>query len=281
MSYKTILTYLPMPQNADRILDVAAPLAQKFDAHLIGLHVIPRVPVMYGMVAAQIPPSVITEQQNMLERETAQLEEQFNKRTAGQAATSEWRCNHLEHANIASDIIDQSRCADLIIVAQEETDPFGLRTDIPGAVTYETGRPVLIIPAMGEFESVGKRVMVAWNASRESARAAFDALPMLKAADEVRIVAVDPPATDESKDIVLGEELALTLARHGVSVEVSAVFRDGGVSIGDQILNEAADGGSDLVVMGCYGHSAMRESLFGGATRDMLEAMTVPVLMSH
>jgi nucleotide-binding universal stress UspA family protein len=277
MAYRTILTHLPSSARAKELLKVAVPLAEAQGAHLIGLHVVPRVPVSFGMIEAQIPPDVIERQTMALEADAEAVAKIFEHETRGFSANVEWRCNRLEHANIASEIVEQARASELIIVSQEEPDPFGMRSDIPSAVVHGSGRPVIILPRDGGDEltdGVIRRVVIAWNRSRESARAAFDALPVLQHAEAVSIVCVDPPHA------TFGEELAATLARQGVKVEVNPVAREGR-SVAKAIAAAAAAARADLIVMGSYGHSAFRESLFGGATYDLLDEMDRPIFMSH
>ncbi len=126
----------------------------------------------------------------------------------------------------------------------------------------------------------GKKVLVAWNARREAARAVFDALPLLQQADEVKVVWVNPQAEGAAPVDVPAGDICAALARHGVKCEATEVAhpRSG---VGRTLLARAAEYGSDLLVMGCYGHSRLREFVLGGASRHVLEHMTIPVLMSH
>ncbi len=280
MSYKTILTYLPDKVTASRLLDAAISTARSNDAHLIGLHVIPRVPIMYAVAAAEIPQAIVQQQEEMLQSEAEALREHFEESCRKGGVKAEWRCNRIEHADMASEISSQSLCVDLIITAQNERDTLGLDADLPSRIVTETGRPVLIIPRSGTFPKIGKNVVIAWNGSKEATRATLDALPFLKAADGVKVLAIDPQCRDGYDNIALGDEIALCLARHDVKAE-AAVSMSGPISVGDAILNRLADENYDLLVMGCFGHSRLRETLFGGVTRDLLEHMTAPVLMSH
>jgi nucleotide-binding universal stress UspA family protein len=139
------------------------------------------------------------------------------------------------------------------------------------------GRPVLMVPYAGRFPDTGKRVLIAWNAGREAARAVTDAMPLLSKAQSVEVVAFGEGG-DHGE--VPGADLALFLARHGVKATAARQHAPG-VDIGNQILSRAADVNADLIVMGAYGHSRLRELALGGATRSVLDAMTVPVLMAH
>jgi nucleotide-binding universal stress UspA family protein len=280
MSYKTILACLPTDENSDRILDVALPIAQEHDAHFIGLHVTPRIPLMYGVVAAEIPKSVVAQQEGVLLRHADKLKEAFYARCEKAGVKAEWRCNKVRFNDITSDISSQSLCADLIVIGQEHEKDYGGPSDMPSRIVLETGRPVLVVPYAGNFPKIGEHVVVAWNGSREAARAAFDAVPFMKNAKSVRVLAINPKRNDEYDSIVLGDEMALSLARHGIKAEVT-VTRTDGISVGDELLNRLAEEGCDLLVMGCFGHSRLREALFGGVTINLLKHMTAPVLMSH
>jgi nucleotide-binding universal stress UspA family protein len=147
-------------------------------------------------------------------------------------------------------------------------------------VTLASGRPILVVPYAGRFETVGRCVLIAWNVSREAARAVADAMPLLAAADVVTVLAVDPPPGPGGDGDLPGADIALHLGRHGVEAQIERTV-SADVPIGEVLLSRAADLGADLLVMGAYGHSRTRELLLGGATRSILASMTIPVLMSH
>ena len=280
MPYKTILTYLPNTKSASQVLEAVLPVAKEHDAHLIGLHVIPRVPVTFVVAAVEIPQSVIQKQEEMLEREAEALKEHFEKLCRQADVKFEWRCNKIEHQDMATEVASQALCCDLIAVTQSEVDEFGFHTDIPSHIVTETGRPVLIVPRSGAYPNIGTRAVIAWNASKEAARATFDALPFLQRAEIVKVLAIDPECRSGYDSVALGDDLAVCLARRNVKAETEVVS-SGPASVSDELLQKLVDDGCDLLVMGCYGHSRLRETLFGGVTRILLDKMTVPVLMSH
>lgn len=164
---------------------------------------------------------------------------------------------------------------DLVVLGQHEPGEVGSLTH-PEAVILACGRPALVVPYVGAFDHVGRKVLIAWNGRREAARAAHDALPLMAASESVTVLSVD--ADQETTQI--GDELVGNLGRHGVKAS-----RDSALSlessIAEVILSRAADLSSDLIVLGCYGHSRMRELVLGGVTREILRSMTVPVLMAH
>jgi nucleotide-binding universal stress UspA family protein len=134
----------------------------------------------------------------------------------------------------------------------------------------------MVIPYIGARRRIGNKLLVAWNGSREAARAVADAMPLLERADEVKVLSAKPLDIGD----LSGADIALHLARHDVNTEASSSANKD-IDIGDLLLNEAAQEGADLLVMGAYGHSRFRETVLGGATRHVLKNMTVPVLMSH
>ena len=133
---------------------------------------------------------------------------------------------------------------------------------------------------MDRTRDFGKKVLVAWNARREAARAVFDALPLLQQAQEVKVIWVNPQDEGGVASDVPAGDICAALARHGVKCEATEVARPQ-TNVGRTLLMRAAEYGSDLLVMGCYGHSRLREFVLGGASRHVLDHMTIPVLMSH
>lgn len=273
MSYKTILVHLDDGARRAERLQLGLQIAAGFDAHLVGL---------FALDAARIPSYAMAEagplmQEIELRRRkdaAAAAESEFRQAERRTAAKAEWRVS-MEGA--LSAVCLSARYADLVIAGQPEPGD-ALASDFAGELVLSAGRPVLFVPYAGRFAAAGKRILVAWNASREAARAVSDALPLLQRADAVELVAFDPRSGDHGE--VPAADIALYLARHGVKASAARQSAPE-VDIGAQILSRAADSSADLIVMGGYGHSRLRELVLGGATRSMLDAMTVPVLMSH
>jgi len=194
--------------------------------------------------------------------------------------TGQW----IDHHESASEAIPRyARYADLVVAGQDDPDdPESFIADhFPETLVMSAGRPVLFIPYTGVFPTLGANIMVAWNGSRESARAVHDALPLLQRAENVTVVRLNEHKDEPRDNRIPGADIALMLARHGVKAELAALDGVGNLPPGDVLLSRASDLGADLVVMGAYGHSRWQELVMGGATRSMLESMTVPVLMSH
>jgi nucleotide-binding universal stress UspA family protein len=167
--------------------------------------------------------------------------------------------------------------ADLMILGQrEEDDPSSgeLPADFLPSVLVESGRPALILPYAGHVGSIGSTVLLAWKETREAARAVSCALPWLRRARQVHVIAYGEGMDDSLR----------ALERYLTAQGVSATIHAGGVDerdVGNALLSRAADVSADLLVMGSYGHSRAREWVLGGATRTILQTMTLPVLMSH
>jgi nucleotide-binding universal stress UspA family protein len=280
MAYRTLVLHLTNEARARALVEAAMGIAQRHEAHLIGLYVIPSVEIH---VAAEVPVTadILSAQREFYTEQAGSIRAIFDKITTEAGFSCEWRTVDATGASVTDAVMAHGRCADLIICGQSDpaNDPASLLR-VGEDVMMASGRPVLFIPTAGTFPTIGNNATVAWNGSREAARAAFDALPMLKMAKQVRILAVNPDDTDLHGTTLPGSELATSLSRHGVKCEAAhSVAAD--IGVGDELLSRLADRGSDLLVMGGFGHSRFRQFVFGGATRSILGHMTVPVLMSH
>ena len=275
--YKTLLVPVDERPRTLRAIELAGRLAGEFNSHVIGLYVQPdpNIPLMTSLEVGQ---KLQEELRDRLIREpTARAKAQFETgmKAAG-VATTEWRAAQGERAHT---VALHARHADLVVINQ--TDPGEAdASHFAATVLMALGRPALVVPYAGAFKNVGRNVLVAWDAGREAARAVTDALPLLRRADKVVIMAVDPRVSAKAHGEAPGADIAVFLARHGVKAEVAPTV-SGGVDVGNVILSTASDEDADLIVMGAYGHSRVREIVLGGATRTVLESMTVPVLMSH
>jgi nucleotide-binding universal stress UspA family protein len=280
MDWKTILVQLSNPRRTDVLASVAGRLAERSNAHLIGLNVANALAHMPAMPAL-VGPEDFAAFEAIDDETAARLKAAFDEVTQNRAFVAEWRNVRIVGMEPVAAVIEHGRAADLIVASQSDPDweMSGL-FDAPERLALESGRPVLIVPYAGRFGEIGKRVMVAWSGKREGARAVFDALPLLKSADKVTLLCVVGRDSDGESGQLPGAEIAASLARHGVKVTVRKTMADE-IGVADEILARLADEGSDLLVMGAYGHSRLREMVFGGVTRHILRHMTVPTLMSH
>lgn len=279
MSFKDLLVLVDDSAASAVRLDLAARLAAQNDAHLTGLYAVNDV-LLPGYIEAELPDALRATRRRNRDEQTARQADHFATvmRQHGLTDRSEWLAVDGD-PTIAAAV--RGRYADLIIVGQPDPDR-DRDTPVaqPADLLFEAGRPLLVVPYAGRFASVGERVLVGWNGSREAARAIGDALPVLSRAKRVVVMAANPKTGPHG----LGDEpcadIARHLSRHGCKVEASHVVTDV-VEPGDSLLNMAADEGCDLLVMGAYGRSRLRELVLGGMTRFILQHMTVPVLMSH
>ncbi|WP_207481059.1 universal stress protein [Arenibaculum pallidiluteum] len=252
----------------------AAQLARRHDAHVTGLFVAPPVAPVAGQGGELIQDALRQRRAEAVDEVKTVFEACIAE--AGIQARSEWRSEIGEPAIGAR---RSARRADLAVVCQAPQDGYiQMNGPRPEDLLFGSGRPVLVIPRFGEYPSIGERVLVAWDGSAEAARAVNDAFPFLAAARKVTILVVNPDA--EAVGALPGADIARHLARHGIEVTVSRT-ESRELAISDVLLNFSADEGADLLVMGGYGHSRLREMAFGGVTRDILKTTTLPVLMAH
>jgi nucleotide-binding universal stress UspA family protein len=279
MSYKTILVHCDGGRSVAARLDVAVALAERHQAHLIGLHARPPF-TPPAFTEGGLPMDLFfKDHEAALQTSEATASAAFAKAIKGKEISSEWRSTE----GYAEDLlIVHARYADLVIVGQSDPEATGLPLDddLPESVALATGRSTLVVPYIGTRKKPGDNIVLCWNASRESARAASEALPLLKAAGQVTVLIVEPRTSAAGHGAEPGADVATWLSRHGVKVTVQ---RDvaANADVGGVILSHAVDHGSDLIVMGIYGHSRLRELVLGGASCTMLKSMTVPVLMAH
>lgn len=278
MALKDILIHMDAAAHCEARLETAVNLAQAHGAHLIGLYIItrPRIPSFVELEVG----SEVLERQMAAQRETAEdVRARFDKQVARAGIVGEWRVVEGEPVEI---LALHARYCDVVVVSQRDPDGVVPIVDeeMPDRLILSAGRPVLVVPYVGSYPVIGRRVMVAWDASRLAARAVNDALPVLRAADKVTIMAVNPKDADAGHGDIPGADIALHLARHGVEAVAQHTVSDE-VDIADMLLSRGADDGTDLFVMGAYGHPRWRELVLGGVTRDMLGHATQPVMMSH
>jgi len=279
MSYKTIAVYLPTQDSVAGIMTVALPFAEAFGAHLTGLHVHSALPVA-GTIGAQVPAEIIEQYMDIMREDAKAVAKDFAEAVAKTNTPTEWLGEEdiSTGTNILSTISALTRCSDLVVIGQP--DPEHRSGELTADIVLTAGRPALVVPANAKPLDIAGKVVVGWDGSREAARAVFDALPLLKQASNVFVVTVGKG--DDIKEAVRngGVTLAESLARHDVKAEVAMIAKSDS-SAGEALNAYVDEQNANLLVMGCYGHSRLRERLFGGATLNVLEHMKVPVLMSH
>lgn len=279
MPYRNILVHLDALPGCDHRINAALDLAGRFDARVIGLATTGVLVLPYGL--GMVPSGeMLAEWEDYLAAQARAATGRFET-LAGQRGIGQIESRVAEGIELSA-ITLNARYADLVVVGQP--DPAGAIADgtrvTPGEVVLEAPRPVLVVPYIGAPAGFGKRILIAWNGSREASRAVADSLPLLQRAERVVVMAVNPVIDPRGHGALPGADLAAYLAHHGVKVEAHP---DNGpvAQVAEELLSRCADLDIDLLVMGAYGHSRAREWAFGGATHTILRSMTVPVLMSH
>lgn len=279
MAYKTIVTILDAPENAGIAADFAIALASGHGAHVIGLHaeIISAVPMVAPM---EIPdPIAVQALQDMAHTEAVSIEELFRTRATAGGGSFEWRSFTSSVGYASQPILETVRSADLILAIQPDpANPSDSHVDVDSFL-FESGRPVLMVPHSIKAPMPMRRVLIAWNGSKEAARATFDALPLLRAADAVEILSIDA-AENSSQGTMSGADIAATLIRHGVMASLSSTT-SAEKSASQVIESRLADRSVDLLVMGAYTHSRIWQMIFGGTTKTVLKSMTALTLLSR
>lgn len=281
MSYKTILVYADDSPQLQARVGIAAKIAMDEEAHLIGIAVTGISQFIRDTVTIHPEDPAIAPYLGLMRQRAAKALDAFEKAAKAAGVTSCERRMIDEEA--AEGLSLQARYADLIVVGQADPDDRSQvrQSAVPEYVAMNGGCPALIVPYVANPRADYKRVLIAWNASPESLRAVRSAIPLLRRAATVEVAIFNPSARPELFGEVEGSDIALYLARHGVKVDVMKEEVGDEVDVGNALLSLAANLESDMLVMGCYGHSRFREILLGGATRTVLQSMTVPVLMTH
>ncbi len=257
--------------------DYAVSIAQSFEAHVLGIG-LAYEPVIPGSVMGGIPPEFLESQRAELESTARKAIARFEDAAKRAGISYESRLLSSSVSGAADQIGRLARRFDLAVVGQPRRDQGTPEEVLDEGVLFESGRPVVFVPFI-QKEGMGlDHVMVCWDGSRAATRAIGDAMPFMEKAKQVDVVMVASEA-GKSGDVP-GADLGQHLARHGIKVDVKRITSPD-IDTASTILSYAADASTDLIVMGGYGHSRLREFVLGGVTHSLLESMTVPVLMSH
>ena len=267
---RSILVHIDAGPHGRTRLELAAALARAHDAEVCALYAV--TPVFVEMafdVAMGAPPKALLD----IDESRMSVARGLVKAVSAESGIPiVWReaQEGPEHATIA-----HALCADLLVLGQHDraNRHTGVPPDFAPWIITGSGKPAIVVPYIGAPTSFGN-VLVTWKATRESARALSAAIPLLRAASSVNV------ATDEGMSRSQRDLLQTYLRQHGVDA-AHHVLPSNNATAGEAILSLVADVGADLAVMGCYGHSRAREFVLGGASRTVLDSMTVPVLMAH
>lgn len=272
MTLKHLLVHVDSSARAQARIDLALTLARRFGASLTGLF--SESPLLGPAIVGRRNPADMS-------RARAEARAAFEAK-AGPAgvATQWWEVEGSEYAEVVGWTVVACRYADLVIFGQHDEASMLVPNDLVEQVLLDGGRPMLLVPAVGSYPDVGKRVVVAWTGSRDSARALNDALPLMQGADDVTVVAFQHPSTTTAGPAP-HLDIVAHLRAHGITARYEkAIVDDFGMV--DHVLNRAADWSADLTVVGGYGSSRGFPYLpRSTTTRDLLRSMTTPLLLSH
>lgn len=272
-TFKDILVHVDNRPACAQRLAVATQLAVDYEAHITGLYVIPHYPIpTYAEV--QIPESVRKAEEKQALATADEARARFDKAVAQAGCAGEWRC---ERGFADRYLGESARYADLVVMGAPDRTFGGGDDSLVDHMIVGSARPIMFVPEGFSASTTGQRILVAWNAKREAVRAIHDAMPMLERARDVDVVAIRPPSGEGD---IPTADICRHLARHGVHADGDDLAASD-IDVGDALLARAAERDRDLIVMGGYGHTRLRETILGGVTKHMLGSMTVPVFMSH
>ena len=277
--YKTILIHVDESPRSLQRVDIAARLAEQYQAHLIGAAMTGLSPYIFpvGAFDPTVPPIVFPVDELRAQASSALDGFEAAVQRAGVSAYERRLID--DEAGIGMSLL--ARYSDLVIISQIVPTEFQprLRSDFPEYVVLNSARPVLVLPASGAHSDIGRRITVAWNGSAEAVRAITSAIAIMQRAGQVDLVVFDADLDGDVHGEEPGADIALFLARHGIKVEVTSAQSAG--DEGEALLTFATDKGADLIVMGAYGHSRFREFLLGGMSRTVLASSPIALWMSH
>ena len=279
--YKTILIVFRSPGEAERLCLLAGNLAGIWQSHVLGFHARPGVSVNVGLRGDALR-QWLDEKRKSIDEQEADTKAIFERFTLSPGQSWEWRRVDAGRMPSGDMALDLARCADLVLINRLQNGSSLTDPDMTlEQLMFESGRPVLVIPMGYRGRHTAERIVVAWNGTLEATRAAFDSLPLLSNVSSDCIRLVCPPVPDKGpSQLPRGADFAEALARHGIEAEVRALpgrHSDAGL----EILAQCEEFGADLLVMGAYGHSRLREYVFGGTTETILNDSRIPVLISR
>jgi nucleotide-binding universal stress UspA family protein len=278
MTIKTILAYLPTQTAAPAVLTAARIIAELRGGFVTGIHLTQGFPA-FGEFATEIY-EVRQKQSEAAQSEAAAIKELFDERAQKTTVPHEWR-NHTVPYKLGVELmVDAARTADLVIFSKPEAAHAYWGGDLADIVLIQSGRLLLIVPPSFQEGRIGDRVVIAWNNTREAARAVFDSLDLIRDASSVRVITHIRDETERSAAEASNSAVVTALRCHVAQVSGEVVQADGS-GMSEESLARMADRQCDLLVMDGYGHSRFSEMIFGGVSREILRQTTVPALLSH
>lgn len=273
-SIKTILVSLNNTHFFDSNMAMAAQIAREYDSHVIGLYIIPSA-IVYTAPYGYGGPINFIEMNRFYRSKATSVEDDFNDFIRREGLKGEWRLDNSQGNFVSDAVIEHCRESDLVIVGNDNSIHDTVQFE--SRIVQETGRPVLIVPNTTRKDFRFKKAIVGWDGSREAARAAFDAIPLLQMSEKTEVTCFNAHKEREMSGDLPGSEISNSLARYNINAEAVSEKTQKPVS---QALMDRAETG-DLLVIGAFGHSRLRENILGGVTKKALSQMPCPVFMSN
>ncbi len=287
MALKDLLVYVDQTEQAPTRLRLAADLACRHAGRLTALfvrelshsQVHTRSAAELGLASSEAMERANRQISASIDGAADHLQAALERLGAERGIQVEWRCMD----GLASEVVPQhARYADLCILGQDRMiDVNSLNYSFSEQMLFVTGRPVIFVPAGDPLQTLGRRIVVAWNSSRPAARALNDAMPLIERAEQTTVLIVNAADVPARRGAPPLEAMLEHLRRHGASADAALIENVPMGSIADTIREKARALGADLIVAGAFGHPQLWEKLLGGVTRDLLARMDVPILMSH
>jgi nucleotide-binding universal stress UspA family protein len=275
---KDIIVNLSLGNRQDGAADFALSVANTFDAHLAAVAFRYWFELPGTIIGATALAAIAEAQRLETEQGAAQAVARFEQAAKRAGVAIDCRAPETNLAGAVGMFSEFARTYDLTIVRQPDADNPGPEELLAEAALFGAGRPVLVVPYIQKAGLKLGHVTVCWDGSRAAARAIADALPFLRKSKTVELLMVQ--SKEASRREIAGADMATHLARHGLKVDLERITVPD-LKVAEAILSHIADSSTDLLVMGGYGHSRLREFILGGVTREIMQSMTVPTLMSH
>jgi len=277
--FKDLLVPVVLGEVSRDAFDVACAIAAHDGGRVTGLVALSVVTPVVGAMN-YFPEAVYDSLRDAVLEASERLREQVDACLARSDVAWESRVAESIWLTSPESAVLHAHYADLVVLGRAADATVDAERAVFSSLLLDSGRPLLVVPRGARWPSKLGKAVVAWRPSQEASRALHDALPLLRRAASVELVMVDPRVGETSHGELPGADMAEHLARHGLKVEVVSLPREG-ASAGVAILRRAREAGADLVVAGGYGHSRMRQLVFGGVTRHLFEQADMPVLFSH
>ena len=274
---KDIVLNLSAKKSGSRAIEYAVSMASTLEAHIAGIAFV-YDPFDLVSHLGYIATDVVQEQWRDYKAEAQAALDRFSQLASRAGVSAEPMMLRASFASVGDRFGEIARRFDLSVVDQVNSESNTTEGAIIEGALFDSGRPVIIVPYVHRAPLKFDHVMISWDGSRPAARAIANSMPLLKRAEHIEVVIVGNERGKQ--DEIEGADIGRHLARHGLNIGVQRISHDK-IDIADALLSHAADSNADLIVMGGYGHSRVREFVLGGVTQSTLHSMTVPVLMSH